>query len=158
MTDTQSVPGHGQGGGQLPPITDPYLTVGGDSLSGIAERAGHPGEWRALAIANIGAVDDDELSDEAKVHFVAERAGRAGTELVLPSEWAAVLPGADVMPAGEGTQALDQLTASQLAQLAHDAQTLAELDAIDAVAAGRVTVTNAVDARRTVLLDQGATA
>lgn len=126
----------------------------GDTLGAIAERMGHPGEWRALAQANIGLVSDDTLSDEAKMYVVAERM-YVGQTLDVPLEWETI----EIEPPASTSATPDSsMTATQLAQLAQNAQTLAELDAIDAVAAGRVTVTNAVDARRTVLLDQGATA
>ena len=124
----------------LPPITDPYVTVGGDSLPSLAERAGRPGEWQAIAQANEGHpwADYNNL--------------QPGLTLVMPDGW---VSGGETQPAGED---LSGLSASELVSLAQAAQTLAELDAIDAVAGGRVTVTNAVDARRTTLLDQGATA
>lgn len=161
MTDTESVPGHGQGGGQLPPITDPYVTAAGDTLPGVAERAGHAGEWLELALANIGQVDEADLSDMAKAHLVAERGQQAGAVLMLPAGWAPQTEPAATEPAAtEPAESvpLDTLTAAELVDLASSAMTLAELDAIDAAARGRITVETAVDSRRQVLLGQGATA
>lgn len=132
-----------------------YTTVGGDSLTGIAERAGHPGEWRALALANIDQVDV-EMDDEAKVHVVAERAQQAGVELAFPLEW--TQPEIEPPSSSATSPTPDSsMTAAQLVQLAQQASTLAELDAIDNAAAGRSTVIAAVDQRRAELLDQGAT-
>jgi len=60
--------------------------------------------------------------------------------------------------AADPVEDLSTLTAAQLIDLAKQAQTLAELDALDAAANGRATVENAISARRQVLLEQGATA
>lgn len=146
-TEQQIVPGHGQGGGQL--ITEsPYITLGGDTLPSIAERCGHPGEWLALAEYNVDHIWGDYNNLQP------------GLEIAIPAGWLAK----DVEEVAEaGGGALDpaelaQLNATDLASLASSATTLAELDAIDAAANGRVTVLNAVSSRRTILLDQGATA
>lgn len=157
MIESTIVPGHGQGGGQLPPITDPYVTVGGETLPSIAERAGFPGGWQTLALQNIDQVPETDLSDEAKIYVVAERAGRPGTSLTMPPEWNI---GAQAKPAESSSTVTPDasMSAAELIDLAAAATTLAELDAIDTAAAGRVTVTAAVDQRRATLLDQGATA
>lgn len=123
----------------------------GDTLTSIAERLGHTGEWQALALANIDQVPDD-ISDEAKVYVVAERV-YVGQTLEVPIEW--MEREAD----SSSTVPVDSsMSAAQLVQLAQQASTLSELDAIDAAAAGRSTVIAAVDQRRAELLDQGATA
>jgi hypothetical protein len=119
-----------------------YTTVGGDSLPSIAELYGHPGEWLALAEANEGHIWGDFNNLQP------------GLEITVPADWIGAEPKADAAPAED----FSSMTASQLANLAYAATTLAELDAIDAAAAGRVTVTNAVATRRGELLDQGATA
>lgn len=154
MTETQSTPGTGQGGGQLPPITNPYTTIAGDTLPSIAERAGHSGEWLELALANVDQVDIADVSDLVKATIVADRSQYAGVVLMLPLNW---VPQDDEPPA-TWTAPSSSMSAADLIALAGEASTLAELDAIDAAAAGRVTVTDAVYARRETLLGQGATA
>jgi hypothetical protein len=124
-----------------------YVTVGGDSLPSIAERCDHAGEWQALAEANAEHIWADYNNLQP------------GLELVLPAEWLlkdaqaaeAVFDEAEVIE-------MSTFSAADLVDLASSASTLAELDAIDAASNGRVTVQNAVAARRSTLLDQGATA
>jgi hypothetical protein len=122
-----------------------YTTVGGDSLPSIAEQFGHAGEWQALAEANADHIWGDYNNLQP------------GLTIAIPPEWAV-----ETEPATEAPQPraadLSSMTAAQLANLAYGATTLAELDAIDAAAAGRVTVESAVATRRNELLDQGATA
>lgn len=139
MTETYDKPPWAGKPGFVP--VDPYVTVGGDSLPSIAELYGHSGEWQALAEANVGHIwlDYNNL--------------QPGLEITVPADW--MPPTAETAPAGTD---YSSMSASQLANLAYAAATLAELDAIDAAAAGRVTVTNAVSTRRNELLDQGATA
>lgn len=118
-----------------------YVTVGGDSLPSIAEAFGHPGEWSALAAFNEGHVWGDFNNLQP------------GLTIQIPGEWAHE---PEIEP--PSTQ-LDyaSATAAELITAAQNAQTLAELDAIDAAANGRTTVLAAVDQRRAFLLDQGAT-
>lgn len=125
-----------------------YTVQGGDTLPSVAEACGHSGEWPAILETNPWI---NESSDYMSVP--------PGSSVLLPMDW---------VPAGWETPAeaeselvtvdLNTLTASELIQLAGEAQTLAELDAIDAAARGRVTVSDAVYARRQVLLDQGVAA
>jgi hypothetical protein len=132
-----------------------YDIQNGDTLGAIAERMGHPGEWRALALANIGQVQDD-ISDEAKVYVVAERM-YVGQTLDIPLEWEDFEIEPPASTAASTVPIDSSMSAAQLVQLAQQASTLAELDAIDAAASGRATVLAAVDQRRATLLDQGAT-
>lgn len=89
-TEQQSVPGHGQGGGQNQPITaSPYVTIGGDSLPSIAERCGHAGEWAILADANRDHVWGDYNNIQP------------GLEIVIPPEW---LGAQQTKPAGGKTR------------------------------------------------------
>jgi hypothetical protein len=126
-----------------------YITLGGDSLPSIAEQFGHAGEWQALAEANADHIWGDYNNLQP------------GLTIAIPPEWAVETEPA-MEPAMEAPQPraadLSGMTAAQLANLAYGATTLAELDAIDAAAAGRVTVESAVATRRNELLDQGATA
>lgn len=127
-----------------------YTVQPGDTLASIAEGFGHSGEWRVLA----------ELNAEGDL----QEPGNLWTDYLLqvPDEWAP-----DAVPIeGEGEEGgaglpdatYEGLTASQLADRANQAQTLAELDAIDAQANGRVTVLNAVEAQRRALEAAGVTA
>lgn len=67
-----------------------YTVSHAETLPSIADKLGHPGEWQALAAANLALVPDTDppLSDEAKAHLVAEKV-RDGTELTIPTEWIA---------------------------------------------------------------------
>ena len=127
-----------------------YTTVGGDTLPSVAEACGHPGEWQAILEVNPWI---NESSDYMSVP--------PGSSVLLPGDW---IPAGYEPPAGPGaensggTVDMSTMTAAELIQLAGEAQTLAELDAIDAAARGRVTVSDAVYARRQVLLDQGVAA
>jgi hypothetical protein len=132
-----------------------YTIQHGDTLPRVAEKLGHSGEWQALVAANLALVADyPELDDAAKAALIAERM-TVGVELDVPVEWvereAPAESGGTVVPASS-------MSAAELIALANSAQTLDELDAIDAAAAGRVTVNDAVDARRATLLGQGVTA
>jgi LysM domain len=126
---------------ETPPIESPYVTVGGDSLPSIAERLGHAGEWQAIAEANTDHIWADYNNLQP------------GLEIELPAEWLTTTEPvqAETLDAAE----LAGLNAADLVDLANAANTLAELDAIEAAANGRVTVLNAVSARRTALLDAG---
>lgn len=126
-----------------------YTTVGGDTLPSVAEACGHSGEWRAILDVNPWIA---ESSDYMSVP--------PGSSVLLPGDWipAGWEPPAEAEAEIGSTAELSSASASELVQLAGEAQTLAELDAIDAAARGRVTVTDAVYARRETLLGQGATA
>lgn len=132
-----------------------YTIENGDTLPRVAEKLGHAGEWLTLALANLALVpdEDQQYSDEAKAALIAERM-TPGVELQIPMEWndLEIEP-----PATSSVVPASSMTAAELIALAKGASTLAELDAIDAAAAGRVSVSDAVDARRQTLLDQGAT-
>lgn len=126
-----------------------YTTVGGDTLPSVAEACGHSGEWREILAVNPWI---EESSDYMSVP--------PGSNVLLPMDWlpAGWEPPTEAEAATSSPAELSSMTAAELIQLANEAQTLAELDAIDNAAAGRVTVTAAVDQRRATLLDQGATA
>jgi hypothetical protein len=121
-----------------------YTTVGGDSLPQIAELFGHPGEWQAIVELNA-----DVWSDYHNV--------QPGLELTLPADW--IHEPEEEPPSEEEPPTRDYTgwTATQLADEADAANTLAELDAIGAAANGRITFSNAVNNRRSELLAAGAT-
>jgi hypothetical protein len=111
----------------------------GDTLPAIAEACGHSGEWTVIMESSpfLEGLDYTMLSP--------------GTAILLPDGWlpAGVEPEPEPEPpSGLSSTDLSGLSAADLIDLANAATTDAELDAIDAAAAGRVTVTNAVEARR----------
>ena len=63
-----------------------YTLQAGETLTDVAEKMGHAGEWQAIALANVDQVPDDGQSDAVKVLTVAEKAG-VGDELKMPAEW-----------------------------------------------------------------------
>lgn len=130
-----------------------YTIENGDTLPRVAEKLGHAGEWQALALANLALVPGD-APDAEKAALMAERM-TVGVELAIPMEWndLEIEP-----PATSSVVPASSMTAAELIALAKGASTLAELDAIDAAAVGRVSVADAVDARRQTLLDQGVAA
>lgn len=126
-----------------------YTTQGGDTLPSVAEACGHSGEWPAILAVNPWIPEGGDYLNVPP-----------GSSVLLPGGW---VPAGWERPQDAQSELasgvdLNTLTAAELVQLAGDAATLAQLDAIDAASKGRVTVQDAVYARRQVLLDQGVSA
>ena len=126
-----------------------------ETLTTMAEKLGHEGEWQAIALANLELLGDvGELSEAAQVALIFEKA-RAGTVLKTPQVWTDAAAAAKSTASESSVPDVSRLTASELIDFARSAQSMEELDAIEAAAQGRSTVLAAVASQRSALESSG---